>query len=56
MLGHETVVTVTLAARGDKTELTLTQRMFESVSARDEHNRGWSSALECLDEYLAGLN
>jgi uncharacterized protein YndB with AHSA1/START domain len=54
-LGHETVVTVALAALGGKTELTLTHKTFESATARDEHHNGWSSSLECLDEYLAGL-
>ena len=38
--GHETVVTVTFAEYGAKTKLTL-------------HQGGWSSALECLADYLA---
>lgn len=52
-LGHETLVTVTFADLGDKTRLTLRQEIFESVTARDEHQSGWSSSLECLAEYLA---
>jgi uncharacterized protein YndB with AHSA1/START domain len=50
--GHETVVTVTFAADGDKTRLTLHQAIFESFAARDAHRGGWSGALDCLAEYL----
>ena len=48
-----TTVTVTFEALGEKTRLTLHQAIFESVTARDEHNSGWSSCLEVLAEYLA---
>ena len=51
--GHETVVSVTFAEHGAKTKLTLHQAVFESVTARDLHQGGWSSALECLADYLA---
>src|ERR1700691_2078602 len=54
--GHETVVSVTFADHGDKTRLTLQQKTFESITARDEHHNGWSSGLECLAEYLSTLN
>jgi uncharacterized protein YndB with AHSA1/START domain len=53
-LRHETLVTVTFAdVAGGKTLLTLHQEIFESTTARDEHQSGWTSALECLVEYLA---
>ncbi|MFZ2061551.1 MAG: SRPBCC domain-containing protein [Candidatus Binatus sp.] len=55
-IGHETLITVTLADLGDKTELTLCQETFESIEARNDHRNGWSSAIECLAEYLATLN
>jgi hypothetical protein len=29
---------------------------FESIEARDDHRNGWSSAIDCLAEYLATLN
>jgi uncharacterized protein YndB with AHSA1/START domain len=51
--GHETLITVTFADEGDKTRLTLHQAFFESVTARDAHQGGWTSALDCLAEYLA---
>jgi uncharacterized protein YndB with AHSA1/START domain len=51
--GHETLITVTFADYGAKTELTLHQAIFESVTARDAHRGGWDSALDCLAEYLA---
>lgn len=51
--GHETLVTVTFADLGGKTKLTLHQRLFESVTARDAHEGGWKSCLERFAEYLA---
>jgi uncharacterized protein YndB with AHSA1/START domain len=52
-LGHQTVVTVTFAEHGGQTELTLHQAVFETVAARDDHRRGWSSTLQRFAEYLA---
>jgi uncharacterized protein YndB with AHSA1/START domain len=54
--GHETLLTVTLADHGGKTMLTLHQAVFESVTARDSHRGGWSSALDCLGEYLVSCD
>lgn len=51
--GLETVVTVDFVEYGTKTKLTLHQAVFETVTARDLHQGGWASALECLAEYLA---
>jgi uncharacterized protein YndB with AHSA1/START domain len=51
--GHETVVTVTFAEHGAKTRLTLHQAVFETVTARDSHQAGWTSTMERLAEYLA---
>ena len=51
--GHETVVTVSFAEYGLKTRLTLNQAVFETVTARDLHQGGWASALDCLADYLA---
>jgi uncharacterized protein YndB with AHSA1/START domain len=52
-VGPETLVTVTLAEQGTGTKLTLHQALFESVTARDMHNTGWSQALDRLAAYLA---
>jgi uncharacterized protein YndB with AHSA1/START domain len=52
--GHETLVTITFAQRGDKTELTLRQALFETVTARDAHGTGWSSCLDRFADYLVG--
>jgi uncharacterized protein YndB with AHSA1/START domain len=49
----ETLVTITFEDHNGKTKLTLHQSGFESVTARDAHRGGWSSALDCLAEYLA---
>jgi uncharacterized protein YndB with AHSA1/START domain len=51
--GHETLVTLTFADLGDKTELTLRQAVFETVAARGDHRDGWSGCLERLAEHLA---
>jgi uncharacterized protein YndB with AHSA1/START domain len=49
---HQTVVTISFADESGRTRLTLRQSIFESVSARDDHIRGWTEALEHLVEYL----
>jgi uncharacterized protein YndB with AHSA1/START domain len=53
--GRETVITVSFAAIGGQTRVTLHQAGFESVAARDDHRRGWLSCLERFAEYLAAL-
>jgi uncharacterized protein YndB with AHSA1/START domain len=49
----QTLLTITLAERDGKTELTLRQTGFTSVESRDGHRYGWSSALDVLQDYLA---
>ena len=51
--GKETLVTITLAERDGKTELTLRQTGFPSAESRDGHKYGWSSALDVLVDYLS---
>jgi len=51
--GPETLLTVTFEDLGAKTRLTLHQAVFESVTARDMHRGGWTSALDRLEEVLA---
>jgi uncharacterized protein YndB with AHSA1/START domain len=50
---RESLVTITLRAKGDQTELTLRQQGLGSVSNRDDHGKGWNSALNKLKAYLA---
>ena len=50
--GHETLVTVTFIEHGGKTKLTMHQAIFESVTVRDEHMRGWTETLARLVAYL----
>jgi uncharacterized protein YndB with AHSA1/START domain len=49
----ETLLTLSFEADGQRTKLTLHQAVFESVTARDEHEGGWTGSLERLTEYLA---
>ena len=50
----ETLVTITFAERGQKTELTLRQTGFTSEESRAGHESGWASTFERLAAYLAG--
>jgi uncharacterized protein YndB with AHSA1/START domain len=50
----ETLVTITFAERGGKTELTLRQTGFVSEGSRDGHEEGWASTFDRLAGYLAG--
>lgn len=52
-LGHETLVTVTFAERGGKTEITLRHAVFETVPTCDLHRQGWTASLDRLAGYLA---
>jgi uncharacterized protein YndB with AHSA1/START domain len=51
----ETVLTVIFEAQGAKTKLMLHQAVFESESARDLHNQGWSGAFDRLSDYIAAI-
>ncbi len=52
ILGHQTLVTVTFAARGPRTEMTLHHELFETTEARDQHRDGWTASLDRLAEYV----
>lgn len=49
----ETTLTLLFEDVSGKTRLTLHNAVFESVTARDLHKGGWTSALDCLADYLA---
>ena len=51
-LGNETLVTVTFAERGGKTEMTFHQAEFVSVEDRNGHRGGWSEAFDRFVIYL----
>ena len=51
--GREMKITVALAERDGKTEMTFSQSEFESAEDRDGHNEGWSQSFDKLAEYLA---
>jgi uncharacterized protein YndB with AHSA1/START domain len=46
--GHETEVTVTFEAAPGGTRLVLLQQAFQDAQARDSHQKGWASTLDCL--------
>lgn len=49
----ESIVTVTLTARGKKTEMNFRQTGFGSSESRDGHSEGWTECFDKLDELLA---
>ena len=49
----KTIVTITLEARGDETELNLRHDGFPSAARAGMHDKGWESSFECLAQYLA---
>ena len=50
---RESLVTVTVKPDGDGTLMTLTHEQFFDETARDNHNKGWTSAVDKLGEYLS---
>jgi len=50
--GHDTVVTVSFADHGDKTEMTFHQAVLRSVSERDGHVAGWQGTFDGQSAYL----
>jgi uncharacterized protein YndB with AHSA1/START domain len=50
---HDSLVTITLRAVGEKTELTLRHDGLLTQDNVDGHNKGWNSALNKLEKYLA---
>jgi len=52
---HDSLVTITLRdVGGGKTELTLRHDNMVNAENRDQHGRGWNSALNKLETYLKG--
>jgi uncharacterized protein YndB with AHSA1/START domain len=50
---HVSVVTVNLSDRDGGTELRLTHEDLPNEQSRDGHNRGWDSALDKLENFVA---
>jgi uncharacterized protein YndB with AHSA1/START domain len=50
---RESLVTVTVAAAGDGTLLTLHHEQFFDQQARDGHSRGWTGTLDKLERYFS---
>jgi len=47
------LLTLNFAEYAGKTKLTLHQALFETVTARNAHQQGWTSGLDRLAGYLA---
>ena len=48
--GHETEVAVSFAPAPGGTKLTLVQKEFATAESRAQHERGWRSTFNCLEE------
>ena len=48
--GHETRITMELSAADGGTHMHFEQTAFENQDGRDQHNQGWSSSFNCLDQ------
>lgn len=48
----ETIVTISFNPIGNKTEMVFRQTNFPTAELRDSHYGGWSSAFECLREFI----
>jgi uncharacterized protein YndB with AHSA1/START domain len=53
--GPETLVTVTFAEQGAKTEMTFEQTGFESAPARDGNAEGWKECFDKLRQHLSEI-
>lgn len=54
--GRATLMTVALAAHGDRSEMTFRQTSFESDEDRDGHGEGWFECFDRLEEQLAAVD
>ena len=48
----ETLLVLTFEDEQGKTRMTLHQSVFESASACEMHRQGWTTALDCLAEFV----
>ena len=49
---NEMLVTLTFAEDGANTKMTLRQTRFVSTEQRDDHNEGWCSCIDRLEEFV----
>ena len=50
---RQSLITLEFTAQDMRTELVLRQEGLGSIASRDDHGKGWSSALNKLERYLA---
>jgi len=48
----ETIVSITFNKIGNKTQMVFRQTNFPTTEIRDSHHGGWSSAFECLRDFI----
>jgi uncharacterized protein YndB with AHSA1/START domain len=50
--GKTSLITVEFLRRGEQTEFLMTHTLFATVESRDNHARGWTTALESFAEFV----
>lgn len=50
--GHETLISLSFSAHGDKTEMLFVQEGFDTAESCTSHFGGWSSSFVCLTQEL----
>lgn len=50
--GHETLIEIDFVAVDGGAEMRFVQHVFQSTQARQAHTEGWTSALDCLADFL----
>ncbi len=53
MEGVETFITLEFAEKGDETELTLIHERFPTQKDKENHEWGWNSCFDCLENMLS---
>lgn len=51
--GHETLITIDFITVDGGSEMRFAQHLFQSEAAQQAHDQGWTSALDCLTDFLA---
>jgi uncharacterized protein YndB with AHSA1/START domain len=51
--GSEMLVTITFADEGEKTRMVFRQSALPSIEARNDHQAGWNSSFDRLNDHLA---
>jgi hypothetical protein len=52
--GKTSLITVEFLKTGERTEFVMTHTRFASVESRDNHAKGWGTAVDSFTKFLEG--